>query len=213
MLRSWYQKYKKGNLDYDPETGLDLFTYDTEKAVNLAKTNAKHVTDVLPKEELYEVIEPRHGSKSQLRQYIGKRGVESKLESFHLRLQHFGNRGSRRELVDALSLAGIAEWNLRIRHRLHLLKHPEERAWSRDTPSHLNHLYLELINDLAKKAGLKVEVYTNVRALPEDNGERFMSQYLEQQKQRGEMFLPTDIGRCACRMCSSCINIYAKDNV
>ena len=43
MLESWFNKHKKGNWDCDPGTGLDLFTDDTSKAVNLAKTNAKHV--------------------------------------------------------------------------------------------------------------------------------------------------------------------------
>ena len=73
-----------------------------------------------------------------------------KLEKLHHSLRHFGNRGMRRSLADALSLAGLCEWNARIRYRHRILRNKKLRDsipfQFRDSPSHRNHSHLNLIN-------------------------------------------------------------------
>ena len=202
-LQKWFEKYKRGVWPYDPKTGADLFMVDTESAVERARNSVPWVTDVLPKEDIYEPIAPGRRSKTDLPEYLGKRGVESKLESFHLRLAHFGNLGTSKELMDSLCLAGMAEWNKRIRHRHRCLRDPTEAltSWSKEVPSHLDHSYLALINNLARQAGVADDAHKNVMPLPKDNGERFMSMYWDEQQKRNSNFVPKASGRCMCHLC------------
>lgn len=178
-LNKWFKKFKRGVWPYNPKTSADLFTADTKSAVEHARKSIQWVTNFLPKDDIYEPLAPWKLSKTHLPEYLGKRGIESKLESFHLRLTHLDNLGTSRELMGLLCLAGMAEWNRRIRHRHHCLRSPLETAeyWSAEVPSHLDHSYLEMINELGRRAGLDHNVHKNITPLPRDNGKRFMSKY------------------------------------
>jgi hypothetical protein len=85
---------------------------------------------------------------------------------------------------------------------------PEERAKIphkfRGVPVHYNHSRLDHINKLARKAGIDKDVHQDVRELPPDNGERFFSEYLKQQKARNAT-LPEhpETDRCQCNMCAT----------
>ena len=100
----------------------------------------------------------------------------------------------RRSLTDALSISGMAVYNLRIRFRLRLLRDVhlwKEYPANQTSPSHLNHSILSMINRKARKAGLDFDVHEYVEILPEDNSERFMSQYWEEQKERNVSVTPS----------------------
>jgi hypothetical protein len=57
-------------------------------------------------------------SKSKLTQWVGQRGVESKLEKAHHAIANFANGGMRNSLADNLSLAGLADCNLNVHERI-----------------------------------------------------------------------------------------------
>ena len=95
----------------DPSRGIALFTAETKEAVENCKQKAMHLADPMSVEQMYERIAPSPNSQHQLTEYLSKRG-ESKLESFHDRLAHFGNSGMRDDLSDNLHLAGTVRHNL-----------------------------------------------------------------------------------------------------
>ena len=73
---------------------------------------------------------------------------------------------------------------------------------------HVNHLRLAFINRLAKKAGLNFNVHGNVERIPRDNGERFFSLYLMQERERNEKYTPDLVTqRCMCIRCGGRKNI------
>ena len=58
------------------------------------------------------------------------------------------------------------------------------------------------INGLARRAGIDHDIYPNVRALRDDTGERFFSEYLEQQKNQKQRFQEhRENQRCQCDRC------------
>ena len=89
---------------------------------------------------------------------------------------------------------------------------PSERAKIpsayRSFPCHINHSRLAYINELARRAGLDIDVFDNLTILQEDNGELFLSDYYFEQKRRREAvargeysYGPT--GWCGCPMCGN----------
>ena len=79
------------------------------------------------------------------------------------------------------------------------------------TPPNLNHSHLNQMNMVSQKAGFKDDVFKNLEVLPEDNGERFMSQHWLQQKDQNFKHenedVPTgDFGRCMCQLCGGKLN-------
>ena len=55
-------------------------------------------------------------------------------------------------------------------------------AWLRGVPPFYDHLYLQFINDKVAALGVDWLPFQHVRPVPEDNGERFLSEYFKQQK-------------------------------
>jgi hypothetical protein len=193
-LQRWFDRYKvtasKGSQPVggrmDPVTGSTLFTEDTKNSVQNAYINAEGVIDTLRRDELYQGVQPTLNLKTKLTEWIGSRGVESKLEQSHQAIDHFANTGMGKELADALTLAGIALYNLHIRRRLQMSCMPAfERVkvptGYQDVPAHTDHSRLNYINHLARTAGIESDVHTGVTKLQADNGEKFLSEYLEQQ--------------------------------
>jgi len=199
MLDDWFVRYKttasvgaqpaRGRLD--PVTQMPLYTMETKKAVEQCKLKAQYVQDLLPLEEMCYTIPPNPNSPHQLNKYLSKR-AESKLESFHDNLAHFGNGGMNNSLADNLNLCGTARYNLTMRHKLRLAVTPEnplenplqaERrrkiptAWE-DVVSYFNHSELAYINSIAKDAGVEEPPFSNVEVLPKDMGKGFFSEYL-----------------------------------
>jgi hypothetical protein len=155
---------------------------------------------------MYRVICPNENSTHKLSTFVSLRG-ESKLESFHDNVAHYGNCGMGDSLCDNLNLKGTAEYNLTIRTRLELAnKSREDRkktpaSWE-TVVSYVNHLRLTYINKLAADAGMTHLPFLSVELLCEDTGERFFSQYLKDQTQRDHDF-PRSVDRCQCRRCGS----------
>jgi hypothetical protein len=112
-LHHWFDRYKatasKGKEPTggrtDPITGYTLFKEDTKSAVQNAKKNAVGVSDMLRRDELYQGVQLPLNSRTKLTEWIGSRGVESKLERSHQAIVHFANTGMGSKLADALTLA------------------------------------------------------------------------------------------------------------
>jgi len=219
-LDDWFCKYKVTSSDpvnkpaggrLDPMRMITLFTEDAKLAVDACKEKAKHLSDPLPLEQMYDKMLPNPNSTHQLTEFLSKRG-ESKLEACHDRLAHFANCGMRNRLADNLNLAGTARFNIAMRHkrslRLLTTENPQSEkplldrkvmpaSWEKVVP-YLNHSELWHINNMAKSSGCAYP-FPNAETLPQDNGERFFSQYMttlqEIGKQRG------DGGECLCKLC------------
>ena len=178
---------------------------------------AKHIVDILSKDELYVEIKATLRSTNQLSTFVGTRGSESKLEKGHHAINHFANTGMRHTLADFLGMAGIAAYNLRIRYRFKVAQMPPSKRAEipvafQNAPGFTNHLRLSRNNGLGREAGLVHDVHKGVEILPADNGERFFYEYYQQQKHRQEI----DVGysktnRCLCRDCGKS-NPYKKRN-
>jgi hypothetical protein len=200
----------------DDNIGLPLFTDETIKTVCEQLKKVKWIVDFLSKKELYYEVKPGVHSKTGLSTFIGARGVESKLEKGHHAIAHFANGGMRCSFADFLGLAGIALYNLRIRYRLKVAElAPKERAKIpsafQNAPAFTNHLRLAYINQLAKDCGIPKPVHDDVEILHPDNGERFFSEYLMQQRERANKKIQYDekLNRCLCMLCGK-RNPYAK---
>ena len=210
-LDAWFCKYKveasegaqAGQGRLDPQTGQTLFTSDAKTALKNCKLTCGVLQDPLAFELMYKVIPPNENSTHQLTQFVSLRG-ESKLESFHDNLAHFGNCGMSASLSDNLNLCGTARYNLTIRNRLRLIKKSKEErkkvpaSWE-TVVSFTNHTQLLYINELAAEAGTTHVPFLSVELLSEDTGEQFFSQYLKDQTQRDN----NKEDRCKCRLCGS----------
>ena len=76
---------------------------------------------------------------------------------------------------------------------------------------HTNHCRLAFLNCLGRLVGLVVDVHDDVEILPPDNGERFFSEYLVQQRLRMKLFVPDPkTGRCMCNRCGGRKHINNK---
>ena len=213
-LERWFNKYKckaspgqaEAGGKYDDRTGQTLFTSETKAAVKNCQKNAKYLQDTLPIEEIYTEVKAGPNSKHGLSEWISLRG-ESKLESWHDNVTHFGNSGMNSELSDCLNLCGTARYNLSIRHRLAAAqakadpdKQKKPVVWQ-TVVSYQNHTELKYINDLAKKAGAENLPFEDVEVLPEDNGELFFSEYLEK-KDVVKNHPNQETDHCPCAKCN-----------
>ena len=220
-LDDWFCRFKVTTSDENRPAGgrLDpirfepLFTADTKPAIENCKEKARYLADPLPLADMYDKILPNPNSSHQLTEYLSNRG-ESKLEAFHDRFAHFANCGMRASLADNLNLASTAQYNLSIRHKRSLasrknptenpLSDPEYRkkipaGWDCVVP-HFNHSELWCVNNMATEVGC-CRPFPHAEILPEDNGERFFSEYMS-------VVLPSlkgrrtgKFGECLCGLC------------
>jgi len=228
MLDDWFCRYKVTSSDpvnnpargrLDPDRLEPLFTVDTKPAIENCKGNACYLSDALPINEMYHHILPNPNSSHQLTEYLSLRG-ESKLEAFHDRFAHFANCGMRNSLADNLNLAGTARYNLAIRHKRSLAvtsQNPHEKAmlssnanpnrrkkipagWEKVVPF-FNHSELWHINKMAAAVGCGYP-FPMAEALPEDNGERFFSEYMTVTMPSLKGISYGKFGECLCVLCS-----------
>ena len=217
MLDEWFCRYKITSSDptsrpaggrLDPVRNIALFTSETKEAVERCKEKAKHLTDPLPVQDMYDEIPPNPKATHPLSEYLSKRG-ESKLESFHDRLAHFANTGMRNSLADNLNLTGTARYNLQIRHK-HSLMPGSPSAISMELrkrmpsgydkiPPYFNHSELWYINNMAAAVGIKAP-FPYAERLPNDTGERFFSEYLTVNKPTMQKYNELDF--CLCSLCT-----------
>ena len=157
-------------------------------------------------EQIYREVKPPPRAKHGLSKWISKR-AESKLESFHENVGNFGNTGMGHELCDALNLCGTARYNRVIRQRIALGKTEIEMedksapATWQTVVSFLNHTELAYINNLAKMAGAEDLPFKWVEPLPDDNGERFFSEYLKVREEIKQQCPKQQNDRCPCLKC------------
>jgi hypothetical protein len=219
-LSEWWTEFKvnasegqlqgKGRLD--PTTGKKLFTPETKTAFDEQMIKCQFLGDVIPSSDLYTKIPSGPRSTHGLSEYISHRG-ESNLESFHSLLANYGNSNTNPALADVLHLEGTATHNVKIRHKLYLRDLSLQELKDRRIPSHLSqyprffdHCLLQHINHRAELAGIPTP-FGYVHPLPDDNGERFLSEYFEEQKERNRRIPrhPTN-KRCQCEKCAmNCI--------
>jgi hypothetical protein len=220
-IDEWYSQFKD---DFDK--GLATCSKDVLKNIQNQKPHLSHIQDIDGIVMYREVPPgPRSGSEQGhgLSTYISKR-PESHLEASHGPLAHYGNTGMGTKLAEVLTLRGLAHRNVKIRHKLTLRseKSSEKTTTTRKVPYHLreepahpNHSMLSYLNNQAIEKGMKPP-FNDVRPLPEDNGEVFLSEYYFQQLKRNETrnqllaSLPTtvprlDPARKRC-MCNECYN-------
>jgi hypothetical protein len=125
----------------------------------------------------------------------------------------FGNTGMAIGLIDTINHAGLARHNTKIRWRLSmdLLSSAKRDAvpfYFRRLVRHYDHSRLQLVNQMARSAGISRDVHQDVRPLPEDNGERFYGDYyLELLEREKTVPVTQDIGRCRCRDCSGSMTL------
>ena len=214
-LRTWFNNYKVESSDpdkpgggrLDPYNGKKLFTPATKDATNNNIYKASEIQDPLPVHLMYTTLEPSPTSTHKLPEYLSLRG-ESKLEGFHDPLSNFANGGMRESLCDALNLAGTARYNVNIRHKIYLRSlNTKERGnltiLLEEVPSYYNHTQLKFINELAIKTKWKKLPFDHARPLPEDNGERFFSDYLREHKVRTRKYKASTVNdRCQCPRCA-----------
>jgi len=188
----------------DPRTLLPLFKPETKEAVTNCKKNATYLSDPLPIEQMCYEIKASPNSKHGLSTYLSKR-PESKLESFHDNLSHFGNCGMRDSLCDTLNLCGTARYNLQIRHKrrlaeMDLAQRSTMPAGWEDVVSYDNHSELEWVNQLARDAGCSTVPFPCTETSLPDTGERFFSEYL---KDNRPPQIKDDDDRCQFAKCTN----------
>ena len=156
---------------------------------------------------MYTALEPSPYSTHKLTEYISHR-VESRLENFHEPLANYANTAMSHTLADILNHAGTAKFNTTIRHKLLTRTFSDDKRKSLPAhylkvPQFYNHSELSVVNANAEKCGAKDPPFANVRPLPEDNGERFFSEYNTEQKDRNQNVTPSNYNaRCQCRSCA-----------
>jgi hypothetical protein len=79
---------------------------------------------------------------------------------------------------------------------------------------HYDHSRLQLVNQMARAAGVNHDVHKEVRPLPEDNGERFYGDYyLELLEREKTVPVTQDNKRCLCGACSGSMTPLAFEMV
>ena len=187
--------------------GRSIFLPEAKAAIQQGKINCDFLQSPF---DMYRATEAPPKSKHGLTKWVTDRG-ESCLEMFHRLLAHFANMDMRASLADALGLAGTARFNMRMRLKMKRQADlPEENgripAFFRDEPIFFNHSNLHAINARARSCGSQQDRHTKLEILGEDNGERFFSEYLIQQRERrqssGWISTARSSKRCQCPMCA-----------
>ena len=187
--------------------GQRLYTGQTQDTILQQYEVVQYVSDPQGM-VMYHVVPAPEGSPHGLPTYVSKR-LESKLEWFHMLLAHFGNGGMTNELADALTMRGTCEDNVAIRHRGQLRMLPNRKdagGWPhyvKDTPIFFDHSMLAWVNGRCVELGIR-PIFHDVHRVDKDNGERFMSQYLQQQMIRNRHLSLERVGmQCNCASCSA----------
>ena len=203
-LNNWREEYK----DKIDNSDRPLFTRDTEKISKEQENKVQYIADNA-NFDAYREIPPGPRSKHNLSTWQSKR-PEAHLENFHKSLAHFANVNMSVGLANCLTMRGAAENNVAVRHtrataekKLLFKKTPPLPEHVRRHPPIQDHLLMAHLNKRAKELGLEQSFY-NVRPLPEDNGEVFLSDYFKEQSCRDDKKLTNEeTRRCLCHVCSA----------
>jgi hypothetical protein len=217
-LKQWKIRFKvegspeepPGRGRKDPFTDKKLFTLDTAKAVEEGIKSCEYIGDILPLDDMYTVLPATFNSTHGLQEYISHR-VESRLEQFHGPLANYGNSNMNPGLADTLHLTGTAKYNVTIRQKLKVRAMSQSQRYAIpwyfiNVPPFFNHSSLAAVNQDAAAAGVPDELlpFKDLRPLPPDNGERFFSEYLQEQRKRNIIIEKhPNNDRCQCGRCGS----------
>jgi len=192
-FRMKYQDLQDGN-------GKKRFTKETSKAIDDLLKKVHHVGDLPDQFTPYREIPAGPNSTHGLPSYESLR-PESTLEKFHHSLAHFGNLGMSKDLADIILLRGIAEDNIRIEHQRGP-KNPDVPSRFEDEPEYFDQSELNWLNSLGQQKGY-VEIFKDARQPPLNNGEVFLSQYLDQEMKRKSKkdSMDTKTNKCNCPEC------------
>jgi len=215
-LEKWWEDFKLEASDGKPEgrgrryNGKGVFTALSRDAFLSAVDHAQYITDLVHYSEMYEARDPPEDATHSLTSYVSLRGVESKLEKGHDILCNLANTGMRHELADLITLIGITGYNARIREMVRQNRlSPSERKAVHPSYRNIPFQYDESrrLNEETQKAGLP-KPYPNAKALQEDNKERFLWEYYEEQalrdQKQGRLVLgcaKSSPHRCQCNQC------------
>ena len=185
--------------------GRSLFSPESKAAFENARKNSGHIQDNLSRELMY--LQMNLSSRSQHGIAVKEsQGAEPKSEGYHDLLRGMARDGMREGIADSIHLQGTVLYNAGIdcKHHVGSLS-PDEIS---KIPSHLRRVPLrhdELekkhVNDALASIGCS-KIFTNVKELRPDNGERFFMQYFHQQKERSKFNVgAVDSKRCQCEKC------------
>ena len=192
--------------------GKSVFTRDTLKTTREQANKVSFANDV---ENMYNRIPPGPKSTHGLPKWQSTR-PESSLEKYHEKLANFGNGGTNKKRTHLLILRGTCAWNCKMRWRYEINRRKiecEKKQQSailnlppvqwEDTPPYLDHSYLDYLNQKAIKLGFKPS-FGFVTTINEHNGEKFLSDYLEDQEKRNSEFGIDKVDKlCRCNDCSN----------
>lgn len=170
--------------------------------------SCQYIGDVLTFDQIYTSLSPSPYSTHGLREHMSHR-VESRLEGFHYPLSNFGNSGMARMITDILNSAGTSRYNANIRQKKTVQKYTDEEqklvpSHYLNIPKYYNHGEVALINENTIKTGVEFPPFLHLQIPKEDNGERFFSQYWEQQNRRNNTVTPhINNDRCQCEKCGN----------
>jgi hypothetical protein len=198
-LGEWFINYKvdaspgepQGRGRLNPVNDQKLFTPETKPAIEECKKTCKYLSDILPPEQMYRSANAASKSKHGLKTQISNRG-ESRLEAFHGLSADFANTGMRESLADVLTIQGTADANSDVRERIKFENMDTQDkklvpAWLHGKPIFYNDSNKATLNEKATAVGAP-QPFLDVRPLPENNGELFLSEYLNAQRYRNENF-------------------------
>jgi hypothetical protein len=198
-LGEWFINYKvdaspgepQGRGRLNPVNDQKLFTPETKPAIEECKKTCEYLSDILPPEQMYRSTNAASKSKHGLRIQISNHG-ESRLEAFHGLSADFANTGMRESLADVLTIQGTADANSDVRERIKFENMDTQDkklvpAWLHGKPIFYNDSNKATLNEKATAVGAP-QPFLDVRPLPENNGELFLSEYLNAQRYRNENF-------------------------
>lgn len=169
---------------------------------------AKYLADVLPASEMYNETPATMRMRHCLSLKYSARG-ESHVESAQGQQQHYANVGMRDEVAEQYILRGHARANLKMREKakwndMEGWERESIPVWLRGVPFYHDEHHLGRINEQVERGreglGSSWVPFPDVKGLPDNNGERFLGSYFNEQKQRGG---GVDGQRCPCGECAN----------
>jgi hypothetical protein len=210
-LQNWIDEFR----DECDQSGKAIFARNTEKVATEQLKKVHHSSDV-PGMDMCQEIPPGPRSTHGLSKWKSDR-PESALEKFHELLAHYGNLGTNKKLADILTLGGTTEFNCKMRWKFGINKKllagesVDIPGSFVDLPRFYDHSYLHYLNDYARKCGLP-PMFEDVHPVGKNNGEVFLSKYLEEQMARNKV---TGKGKkdsiCRCPTCTTYLS-ETEDN-
>ena len=200
-IECWINKYASESDD----AGRAVFTRDTVKVAEEQFRKVEYVADYVLDENdnTYHEIPAGPRSTHGLSKWKTCR-PESHLEKFHELLAHFANSGMRAGLAVVLTLRGTCAWNVKCRWVETREKHQSTSnlpKYLEDIPPYQDHSLLEYLNQQADEVGIQ-RPFQHVTPIHEDNGERFLVDYFNEQHERNKQCQNNDVTKiCLCNEC------------